>query len=130
MAMEVLAGVRLDFAIDPARIYVTGHSMGGTGTFAALAHYPRSFAAGVAVNGRWFPSQAASFKTQTLWVFHGEKDPIFPLEKTRALMREIAAKGGQPKFTVMQGVGHSGLPAYRDPALWDWMFKQKLGSRE
>jgi len=127
-AMDVLDGVARQYAIDRSRIYVTGHSMGGTGTFAALAHYPNSFAAGVAVNGYWPPAQAAKFRTQNLWVFHGEKDPVFPIERTQNLVARIKAKGGRPKFSVMPGVGHTSLPAYRDPALWQWLFDQRLGA--
>jgi predicted peptidase len=128
IAVDILDEVVAEYSIDTSRIYVTGHSMGGTGTFAALAHYPKRFAAGVAVNGYWPPSEAAKFKNQNLWVFHGEKDPIFPLELTQGLVREIAAKGGDPKFTLMKGVGHTGLPAYRDPALWQWLFDQRIGA--
>ena len=47
MAMDMLEGVRRTYSIDEGRIYVTGHSMGAVGTFAALAHYPETFAAGV-----------------------------------------------------------------------------------
>ena len=125
MAMDMLDGVRRDYAIDESRIYVTGHSMGAVGTFAALAHYPEIFAAGVAVNGYWFPTDAAKFRDQKLWVFHGDQDKIFPIADTFALIRQIGIEGGNPKFTVMNGVGHNSWPAYRDTALWRWMTTQR-----
>ena len=125
MAMDMLDGVRRDYSIDESRIYVTGHSMGAVGTFAALAHYPDTFAAGVAVNGYWFPADAAKFRDQKLWVFHGDKDEIFPIADTFALIRQIGIEGGNPKFTVMNGVGHNSRPAYRDPALWRWLTTQR-----
>jgi len=125
MAMDMLDDVRRSHSIDESRIYVTGHSMGAVGTFAALAHYPETFAAGVAVNGNWFPADAAKFRDQKLWVFHGDKDEIFPIADTFALIRQIGMEGGNPKFTVMNGVGHNSWPAYRDPALWRWMTAQR-----
>jgi len=125
MAMDMLEGVRRTYSIDDSRIYVTGHSMGAVGTFAALAHYPETFAAGVAVNGYWFPADAAKFRDQKLWVFHGDKDRIFPIADTFALVRQIGIEGGNPKYTVMKGVGHNSWPAYRDPALWQWLTSQR-----
>ena len=125
MAMDLIAGMRRTYSIDERRIYVTGHSMGAVGTFAALAHYPETFAAGVAVNGNWFPADAAKFRNQKLWVFHGDKDKIFPISDTFALVRQIGIEGGNPKFTVMRGVGHNSWPAYRDPALWRWLTAQR-----
>lgn len=125
MAMDMLDDVRQTHVIDETRIYVTGHSMGAVGTFAALAHYPETFAAGVAVNGYWFPADAAKFENQKLWVFHGDKDEIFPISDTFALVRQIGIEGGSPKFTVMNGVGHNSWPAYRDPALWRWLTAQR-----
>jgi len=125
MAMDMLEGVRQTYSIDETRIYVTGHSMGAVGTFAALAHYSEAFAAGVAVNGYWFPADAAKFRDQKLWVFHGNKDQIFPIADTFALVRQIGMEGGNPKFTVMNGVGHNSWPTYRDPALWRWLTTQR-----
>ena len=125
MAIDMLGRVARTYSIDVRRIYVTGHSMGAVGTFAALAHYPDAFAAGVAVNGYWFPADAAKFRDQKLWVFHGDKDKIFPISDTSALVRQIGIEGGNPKFTVMNGVGHNSWPAYRDPALWRWLTAQR-----
>jgi predicted peptidase len=125
IAMDMLDGVRRNYSIDENRIYVTGHSMGGIGTFAALAHYPETFAAGVAVNGYWFPTDVAKFRDQKLWVFHGDEDRIFPIASTSELMLQIETEGGNPKYTVMNGVGHNSWPAYKDLDVWRWLTSQR-----
>ena len=132
-AMDMLGRVLDTYAIDRTRIYVTGHSMGGVGTFAAMAYHAHIFATGVAVNGFWPVDEAKKLAGAKLWVFHGEDDQVFPLKHTQDLLRQIAAhgqisgKGNGPKFTLMKGIGHRSQPAYDDPALWDWLFKQRLG---
>ena len=126
-AMDMLGRVLDTYTIDQSRIYVTGHSMGAVGTFAAMAHYAHIFAAGVAVNGYWTVDDAEKLAGTKLWVFHGEDDKVFPLERTQDLFAAIKATGGSPRFTLMKGIGHRSQPAYDDPAVWDWLFGQRLG---
>ena len=125
-AIDVLDEVMARAPVDQARIYVTGHSMGGTGTFAALAYFPDRFAAGVAVNGTWFEEQAARLRDARLWAFHGETDPLFPIERTRAFIEAVKVAGGKPKFTMMKGIGHQSPPAYDRAELWAWLFAQRI----
>ena len=65
--------------VDKNRIYVTGYSMGGFGTFHLLAQEPKLFAAGVPVAGGGNPGTASSIKDVPVWVFHGAKDPTVPV---------------------------------------------------
>lgn len=113
--------------VDPARVYVTGYSMGGFGTFAMLANYPDLFAAGIPVCGGWDVPDAPKFKDKPLWVFHGVEDDNVPVQYSRDMVTAIMQAGGHPQYTEYPGVGHaSWLYAYREPDIWDWLLKQSL----
>lgn len=111
--------------VDPARIYVTGYSMGGAGTFGMLYYYPNLFAAGVPICGGW-PSTAAKYlRSMPIWAFHGDADTEVPVAQTRDIIQAIQAQGGHPKYTEYPGVGHnSWINAYNEPELWVWLLSQ------
>lgn len=114
-----------ELPIDPAKVYVTGYSMGGIGTFGILAEYPDLFAAGVPICGGWYPKDAAKFKNIPIWAFHGDADKSVPVSQTRNIIAAIEKAGGHPKYTEYPGVDHnSWIQAYNDPALWSWLFSQ------
>jgi predicted peptidase len=112
-------------AIDPKRIYITGQSMGGVGSWGAIARSPELFAAAVPVCGAWKTEDADKMAKVPVWAFHGEKDPTVPVRFSRDLTEAIRKAGGQAKYTEYPGVGHdSWSRAYDDAEMWDWMFKQ------
>ncbi len=116
-----------NFPIDPARVYVTGYSMGGIGTFAALSRYPNLFAAGIAICGGWPSGDAKAFIHKPLWAFHGAADKVIPVSQTRNVIEEIRKEGGSPRYTEYAGVGHDSWPlAYAEPDLWTWLLSQRL----
>lgn len=123
LALEIIESVVVDLPIDRERIYVTGSSVGGVGTFAAMAHHADVFAAGVAVNGAWPVHAAQELRDAHLAIYQGTSDPMFP--HTQKLIGIIQAHGGRPKFVSMPGIGHDSRPAYRDDGLWDWLFAQR-----
>jgi len=117
--------------IDPARIYVTGHSMGGAGTWHMIAQRPDFFAAAVPVCGLPDRSTAASLKDIPIWNFHGEVDDIEPVETSRLMIEAIRKAEGHPAYTEYPGVGHNVfLWAYTEPALVEWLFSQHLERAE
>lgn len=129
-------GARLAFAaidallaekpIDPERVYVTGHSMGGAGVWHMIAHRPSFFAAAIPVCGRPDPSTAPLVKDVPIWNFHGEKDPIEPVETSRRMIEAVRAAGGSPIHTEYRGVEHNSfLWAYTEPALFEWVFSKR-----
>jgi len=60
-----------------------------------------------------------------IWCFHGDADQVVPVERSRSMIAAVRAAGGDPKYSELPGVGHdSWTPAYRDPAVLDWMFQQ------
>jgi len=124
-ALLVLEKLKAEQPIDADRVYVTGQSMGGFGTFAALAASPQTFAAAIPVCGGWAIEDAAKMKDVPLWAFHGDKDPTVPVERSRDMIEAIKKAGGSPKLTEYPGMGHSSwIPTYASDETWKWMFAQ------
>jgi predicted peptidase len=127
-ALEALAAVIAEHPIDADRVYVTGQSMGGFGTYGALAASAQTFAAAMPICGGWNPSEAAKMKDVPLWIFHGAKDTTVPVERSRQMVEAIKAAGGQPKYTEYADLGHNSWSrAYAAPATWQWLFAQRRG---
>jgi predicted peptidase len=114
--------------IDAGRIYLTGYSMGGYGTWSLLARYPDKFAAAVPVAGGGDPGKAETFSHVPVWAFHGSLDTDVPPERSREMIEALEEAGGEPKFTEYEGLGHgSAGPAYSDQELHRWLFEQRRG---
>ncbi len=113
-------------AVDPQRIYLTGLSMGGYGSWDLAARMPERFAAVIPICGGGDEATAGKIKSLPIWCFHGDADQAVPVERSRTIIAAIRAAGGEPKYSELAGVGHdSWTPAYRDPAVLDWFFAQK-----
>ncbi|MDA0350059.1 MAG: alpha/beta hydrolase fold domain-containing protein [Verrucomicrobia bacterium] len=112
--------------IDTHRLYVTGLSMGGFGTFSAVSARPDFWAAAVPVCGGWDPVEADVLKGTPMRVFHGDEDKAVDVQYSRDMFAAIKTAGGDIEYTEYPGVGHnSWLKAYWDKDMWKWMFKQK-----
>ena len=130
-AFGVIDALLAEKPIDPDRIYVTGHSMGGAGVWHMIAHRPSFFAAAVPVCGRPDPSTAPLVKDVPIWNFHGENDPIEPVETSRRMIEALRAAGGRPLHTEYPGVGHNSFRwAYTEPALLEWVFSKRRPARD
>ena len=124
--MELIKSSLKKHPIDPARIYVTGQSMGGAGTYSAILKEPHLFAAAVPVCGRGQPDLAKKIVHLPIWIFHGEKDSVVPTQHSRDMVAALKKAGGKPTYTEYAGVRHnSWTPAYADEKLWAWLFEQK-----
>ncbi|MGC4034972.1 MAG: prolyl oligopeptidase family serine peptidase [Chitinophagaceae bacterium] len=111
--------------IDTNRIYITGLSMGGFGTFDAIERYPHLFAAAVPVCGGGDTSRAASIAHIPLWVFHGAEDPTVNPWYSISMVNALTKAGAHPAFTLYPAVGHfSWIGAYSDPFMMEWLFRQ------
>jgi predicted peptidase len=111
--------------IDSNRIYITGLSMGGFGTFDAIERYPNLFAAAVPVCGGGDISKAASIAHIPIWVFHGAEDPAVNPAYSVEMVKALSDVGAHPGFTLYPEVGHfSWLGAYSDPLMLEWLFRQ------
>ena len=126
LAFEIIDALSGTLPIDPDRIYVTGHSMGGAGAWHMIAHRPRFFAAAVPVCGHPLPATAATVKDVPIWNFHGEVDDVEPAKTSRVMIDAIRKAGGRPRHTEYAKVGHNVFRwAYTEPALVEWVFAQK-----
>jgi predicted peptidase len=124
--LEALEQVKKDHSIDADRVYVTGQSMGGFGSFGAIAASPGTFAAAIPICGGWNPADAEKMKGVALWVFHGDADGTVPIEHSRKMVEALKQAGGEPKFTEYPGVGHNSWSrTYASPETWEWLFAQR-----
>ena len=112
--------------IDPKRIHITGLSMGGFGTWSAIATAPELYASAVPICGGGAPATAELIKNIPIWTFHGEEDEAVPVSKTREMEKALHEAGAKLlRTTYYPEVGHdSWTLAYADPALYAWMMLQ------
>lgn len=128
--LEALDAVVREHNGDPDRVYVTGQSMGGVGTWGLIAAHPDRFAAAAPVCGFWAPADAPTIKSVPVWAFHGADDPTVPVAGSRDMIAALKAAGAEPKYTEYPGVGHgSWTQAYATAELWEWLFAQRRGER-
>ena len=109
------------------RIYITGLSNGGMGTFEMLYRRPNMFAAATPICGGAHPKTAKLYAKKTpLWIFHGSKDDVVhPLYSVK-MVEAIIIAGGNPKFTLYDNVNHdSWLNAFEDKDFFKWIYSQK-----
>jgi len=112
--------------VDTDRIYITGLSMGGYGTYDALERYPSLFAAAVPVCGAGDTSRAASIAHIPMWIYLGAEDPAVNPLYGMAMFEALTRAGAHPGFTQYPEVGHfSWLGAYSDPLMMEWLFRQR-----
>lgn len=115
-----------DQPVDPRRVYVTGLSMGGFGTWFLLARIPERIAAAVPICGGGDPSTAGRFKQVPVWAFHGARDPVVPPETTRRMIEALRREGALPGSTEYPDAGHDSWTAtYRDGQVLRWIFSQR-----
>jgi len=115
------------YRIDEDRIYVTGLSMGGFGTWRLAAAYPHRFAAIAPICGGGNPEDAASIAHLPAWVFHGAKDPVVPIAKAEEMVEALKKAGGDVKFTIYPEAEHdSWTETYDNPDLYKWFLSHSL----
>ena len=119
--------------IDEDRIYITGLSMGGFGTWDLAAYSPERFAAIAPVCGGGNTLDGKLLINLPTWVFHGAEDKVVPASFSESMAAAIRKAGGRPKVTIYPHAGHdSWTETYENPALYAWFLKQqrrKNGSR-
>ena len=137
--MALIERAQHTWPIDPSRIYLTGLSQGGAGTWALAAKHPHLFAAIAPVcgfvgdfrkplDGAEAVRIGRAVAAIPTWTFHGEDDSVVPIAQTRAIVDAMNAAGGSPRFTAYPGVNHgSWEPAYAEPEFTTWLFAQKRG---
>jgi len=126
LIVVLLDTLRLELPIDPKRLYVTGQSMGGYGTWRMITRHPDLFAAGVPVCGGGDPAAAPKAKDVSVWAFHGAADGIVPVSETRRIIDALLRAGSKPIYWEYESGTHAGTAkrAYCETGLLDWLFAQ------
>jgi len=117
----LLDDVQSRYAADPNRVYLTGLSMGGFGTWTLACRYPERFAAIAPIcgGGDWF--LAERLKNMPVWAFHGAKDPVVPLKESRDMVDALKRAGGDAQLTIYLEAEHdSWTETYNNPKLYEW----------
>ncbi len=113
------------YDVDESRVYLTGLSMGGYGSWSLGCEYPERFAAIAPICGGGEPFFGRKLKNVPVWAFHGEKDSVVPLKKSEDMVNAIRRAGGKNvKLTVYPGVNHdSWTETYNNPELYEWFLE-------
>lgn len=110
------------YNVDEDRIYVTGLSMGGFGTWNLAAYTPNRFAAIAPICGGGETHWVARFPHLPIWVFHGAKDQAVKLERSEWMVEALTKVFNEPKFTIYPKAGHdSWTETYNNPKLYEWL---------
>lgn len=142
LAIRALDQTLTEFNIDPDRVYLTGLSMGGYGSLFLASRNTDRFAAVVPIcpsvglhrdypllHGTDLASSlegtAQAVRFLPVWLFHGEDDPVFPVDISRVLHAHLDSLGAQSRFTEYPGVGHNSWDAaFSDTTMIRWLFNQ------
>ena len=124
--LALLDEITEKYKVDQDRIFVTGLSMGGFGTWSLAAFSPDRFAALVPICGGGEREMAQRISHVAVWVFHGGKDKAVPVKDAEKMVEALKKAGNNAKFTVYPEAGHdSWTQAYSDPELYKWLLAQK-----
>jgi predicted peptidase len=132
--LSLLGEISKEYRVDESRVYLTGLSMGGFGTWSLGLKHPDRFAAIAPICGGGDvlplllpdPAVAKRLKQLPVWAFHGGKDTAVKLEESERMVSELKRLGNPAKLTVYPDAGHdSWTQTYNDPALYDWFLDQQ-----
>ncbi|OZB99169.1 phospholipase [Paenibacillus sp. XY044] len=125
--MALLDDVQHQYRVDPKRVYLTGLSMGGYGSWHLAAMYPGKWAAVVPICGGLEPKYAKQIKDIPIWAFHGAKDDVVPLSESEQIVKALEEIGGNVKFTVYPDANHnSWTETYANKELYAWLLSHSL----
>jgi len=124
---EIIASHRA----DRQRIYLSGLSRGGFGTWRTAIQYPELFAAVIPICGGGTPSYASRLKDVPVWAFHGARDQVVPLSNSVEMVEALQRAGGEVKLTVYPEAGHdSWTETYNNPEVYDWLLSHRKQSAD
>lgn len=149
-AIAALDATMAEYRTDPDRVYLTGLSMGGNGTWNLAYQFPQRFAAVAAIcsfvtpmpmlrgshaivpgdGDAAFATLARRLASVPVWIFHGEVDPVVPVTESRRAAEALKAAGGNVRYTEIMGGGHNVWDlVYGSPQFTEWLFAQRRPSR-
>jgi predicted peptidase len=124
--VELLVELKSAFPIDENRVYLTGQSLGGWGTWDLITKRPDLFAAALPICGGGDPSAVDGLRNISVWAFHGRLDSQIPVEHSREMVAALREAGAQVRYTEYKTLGHSVWDrAYSEEDLIAWLFSQR-----
>lgn len=115
-----------NYSVDPSRVYLTGISMGGFGTWILGARHHDRYAAIMPICGGGLKDDASKLATLPVWAFHGTDDSVVPADESRKMVKAVREAGGKVQYTEFPGVDHNSWdPAYDDEKAIRWLLNQK-----
>jgi len=121
------------YAVDEDRVYVTGLSMGGFGTWALACRYPERFAAIMPISGGGITYRAREkLKDIPVLAFHGAKDPVVPVSESKRMVEAVKQVGGKATLIVYPEAEHDAWTrTYRNSKVYSWLLghrRQQAGA--
>tara|TARA_B100001564_G_scaffold358670_1_gene377994 strand:- start:780 stop:1448 length:669 start_codon:yes stop_codon:yes gene_type:complete len=126
---ELVNDIVMKYGIHKNNVFCTGLSMGGYGTLALSIKNPKLFSAIIPICGgmdikNFF--DILNLKDLPIWLFHGDKDEVIPLENSQSIYKVLKPVNKNIKLTVYKGVDHNSWDrAYDDNELYKWMLSHK-----
>jgi predicted peptidase len=129
--IQLVDNISSAYQVDPERIYLTGHSLGGRGTWFLAYRHPEKFAAIVPVaDAPTDESWASQIAKVPIWTLHGTKDDLAPFEKTEKFVETLKKLGADVKLTPLPDRDHYILDVYENNDIYDWMLTHKKNGIE
>jgi len=128
--INLLDDIMARYNVDKDRVYLTGLSMGGYGTWSLACEYPERFAAIAPVCGGGDRLLAGWLKDMPIWAFHGARDKTVPLKRSQEMVDAVNRSGGNAKLTVYPEAAHnSWTVTYDNKELYDWLLEHRKSDR-
>lgn len=128
-AIGLIDQIAATYHIDPDRVYVTGLSMGGMGTWSAVTSQPTRFAAAVPMSGNGNTNAAAAVSATPFWFFHANNDGTVAVAGSDTLVAALRNAGASTIYTRYDTGGHGiWSAAYAHPLLFPWLVSQQRGN--
>ena len=125
LVFAAIHSLETTLAVDSDRIYLTGISGGGYGSWDFICARPNMFAAAIPVCGAGDPALAKNIIHVPVWAFQGEDDRNVPAKLQRDMIAALRKAGGHPRYTEFPGEGHNiWTHVSQAPGLLDWLFAQ------
>jgi predicted esterase len=123
--LALLDHIEATLPVDKQRIYVTGLSMGGFGTWALAQAAPERFAAIAPICGGGNLERLCIMRDVPVWAFHGAKDNVVPSDESQRLVDQLKKFGSEVKFTLYPDAAHnSWTEAYKNQELYTWLLSK------
>jgi predicted peptidase len=129
--INLLDEIEKKYRVDTDRVYLTGLSMGGFGTWSLAIAYPDRFAAIAPICGGGERYGGMRLKKVPVWAFHGAKDNVVPVERSKEMVEAVKKAGGDAKLTIYPDADHdSWTLTYKNPELYEWFLSHKISDRK